>query len=781
MIEKYLDINNLIITPNCYKKKVIKEINSLDYLVSYKVMDIKEFLNKFFFSYDKKTINYIVNNYNLTVSTAIEYLNNLYYLEDREYNFPKLNELNKIKKDLIDNNLLYFNNNFKYYLENTKIIIYNYDLDPFYLNILEKYNYTIINNISTKKDISVLEFNTIEDEVSYVANDILDKINNNIDINSIKLIDVTQEYILPLKRVFTWFNIPLTISNNISLYDLEIGKLALKLLKNGNSYQEVINNLKTDENEDIINKLINIFNTYVDIDNISLELVKYDLKNTYLKEEKLLNSIKLVSFGEIDCDDHIYLLGFNKENYPIIHKDDDLLSDNMKKELGLFTSNEKNILEKENIIRNIYNTNNLTITYKLKDSFDNYNPSTIILDKDIDVIKDTTISYNKSNFFNKIKLASLYDNYNKYGVLSDDIKLLKENYNDLEYDTYSNNFNSFKMDNINYLNLSYSQIDEYYKCPFSYYLKRILKIKDLSNDDFAFDIGNIFHHVLEHYKDKDFSFDKLWNEKVSINTYSNDKLLILDKLKEELKFALEIIKEQEKYYNFDKYLFEKEINVDIKNNKNIKINFTGKVDKIIYKQEDDTITASLIDYKTGNNKIDLNNVIYGLDMQLPIYMYLLKRSNLAKKYNIAGFYLQHLVNRDIKATYNESSIDLKKKEIKLDGYSNDAKDIISNFDNTYENSEYIKGLKTTKSGSFDSRSKTLNNSQLEKLDSLIETKIEEAANNILDAKFNIEPKKIDKTDISCIYCPYKDICFKHPDKYEYKKKQNLKDFLGGDN
>ena len=66
------------------------------------------------------------------------------------------------------------------------------------------------------------------------------------------------------------------------------------------------------------------------------------------------------------------------------------------------------------------------------------------------------------------------------------------------------------------------------------------------------------------------------------------------------------------------------------------------------------------------------------------------------------------------------------------------------------------------------------------MDELISSKIEEAANNILDAKFDIEPKKLDKIEVSCNYCPYKDICFKNPDKFIYLRKQKLNDFLGGE-
>jgi len=49
---KYLKENNLIICPNNLKKKIIKEINKENNLISYKIMDLKKFLENYLFSYN---------------------------------------------------------------------------------------------------------------------------------------------------------------------------------------------------------------------------------------------------------------------------------------------------------------------------------------------------------------------------------------------------------------------------------------------------------------------------------------------------------------------------------------------------------------------------------------------------------------------------------------------------------------------------------------------------------------------------------------------------------
>ena len=58
--------------------------------------------------------------------------------------------------------------------------------------------------------------------------------------------------------------------------------------------------------------------------------------------------------------------------------------------------------------------------------------------------------------------------------------------------------------------------------------------------------------------------------------------------------------------------------------------------------------------------------------------------------------------------------------------------------------------------------------------------IRESTRNILDAKFEIKPKKILNDDKSCEHCKYKDICFKDINDYITLEKSNDLSFLGGE-
>ena len=76
------------------------------------------------------------------------------------------------------------------------------------------------------------------------------------------------------------------------------------------------------------------------------------------------------------------------------------------------------------------------------------------------------------------------------------------------------------------------------------------------------------------------------------------------------------------YYTNKGYVIYSEIGVFLPH-----IRLSGTIDLLCYRPTDFVI----LDYKTGNPEINLNNVIYGLDMQLPVYLYL---ANNSKKLNI---------------------------------------------------------------------------------------------------------------------------------------------------
>ena len=82
--------------------KTVKEnIISLNILKPLKFMSIKEFIRKYCFDYNENAILYLIEKYHYDYEIAKNYIENIYYIEDKLYNVKKLDHLVKIKKELI--------------------------------------------------------------------------------------------------------------------------------------------------------------------------------------------------------------------------------------------------------------------------------------------------------------------------------------------------------------------------------------------------------------------------------------------------------------------------------------------------------------------------------------------------------------------------------------------------------------------------------------------------------------------------------------------------------
>lgn len=790
MIAAYLKDNNLIICPHSLQKNVITEINSISELISYKIMDVHTFLENYLFSYDKKTILYLMKKLHLKYEIIIEYLNSMYFIEDKEYQNPKLNELKALKTELLEQKLLIHHPAFHNYLKHTNIILYGYDfLDPFYEKIFSSFpNYVKVSIHTTPQKHTVYEFPYIDEEIAYVCHHIKEKLDQGIPIQNIKIITPSDEYFFPMKRIFSWCHIPLDLESKTSLYSIEVGKDLLNKIKANLSFSDIIESYLHDElDSDLLNQIITILNHYVDLEEESKNLypmIEYDLKNTNLPTPSKINCVSICDWNQISSQDYVYVMGFNKENYPHLYKDIEFLSDAMKQELDLWDSNQKNIHSMKTLKNYLNQPFSFMITYKLKTAFDIYNPSILISEEGYSVVQNPSISFQISHFYNQMVLANQYDQFYKYGIIDKTMNMLGSNYPDLEYRTYKNQFTkldhpeliaSFK----NPFTLSYSTIDEYYRCAFRYYISNILKIKEETGDEFYRNIGTIFHYILSKSFDDDFELDKEWDQEIRKYEFSLKQMVLLEKLKQELQYDIDIIRKQKTYSQFDQFLYEKKFTVPIENTQKFPVHFVGIVDKISYLKEPDQTLVSIIDYKTGNLPSNLNNIIYGIGMQLPIYLYFIKRSNLFPNVEVVGFYLQKIINKEMKKVPGKSIEELKENALKLVGYSIDQEELLEKLDITYEDSKLISGLKKKKEG-FYAYSKVLNPKQIESMDYLVSKKIQEAVESILNGEFSINPKRIDKDIVGCEFCSYRDLCYKTEKDYiELEKHRNL-DFLGGE-
>lgn len=772
---KNIKNKTLIIVEDNLKNKILEIIDKQNKLINLKILTITEFYKRYFFDYNKETLYYLCKNYNLSVSNSKMYLDNIKYVINKESNNQNIIKLQEMYQDLKNNNLLIFDNLFKTYLKSFDLIVLNKDnLEPFIINILEEFNPTYY-NLETKDygDIPVYEFKTIEEEVAFVFNQISSLLKKGINQKNIKLMNVTSEYQSFLRRFSFLYNIKISDIEKTSIYATTITKEVLEKIKNKSSKEEILSYLDKYKDKDIYMQIFNILNQFYFLDDLNLaySLIVDDFKNTYLKEPKYLEEIQILPVNSylVSEDDYVFLIGFNLENIPKTYKDIDYLNDSLKKELGLFTSLEKNKLEHSTVLKHIKNINNLTITLKLVDPYNTYYPSNLL--EELEIIKKNTSNINTtSNLYNKIKLTNNLDLMLKYGTKLDDTTTLFNTYQDISYMTYDNTFKGLKNYSSKNINLSYSSLNNYYHCKFRYYIDNILKL-NIYEDTFKIYIGNLFHFVLSKIFEPNFDFDYTYNDFLKDKEFSKKELFYLTILKEELKDLINIILNQHSLSGLNKVKLESTINIKFNND-----NFKGIIDKIMYKEKDNNTYISLVDYKTGTPKTDMTNLKYGLDMQLPIYVYLVKKSNIFLNPKIIGFYLEQILPEKFNYDPKKEYLEIKNDKLKLTGYSINDPYLVSMFDSTYENSKMIKGMKMTSKG-FSHYTKVLSFDAIDNLVIVVETKIKEAFLSIKNGDFTIDPKVIKGENIGCSFCSYSDLCFKTGKDLVYLEEENDLSYL----
>ena len=99
-ITDYLNDDTLIICPSEVKMAALRYLNESRLIRTVKFMNMEEYRRNYFFDYDENAILAICRMESCKPAIARMYLDNLCYVEDRDYGNENLNRLVDIKKDL---------------------------------------------------------------------------------------------------------------------------------------------------------------------------------------------------------------------------------------------------------------------------------------------------------------------------------------------------------------------------------------------------------------------------------------------------------------------------------------------------------------------------------------------------------------------------------------------------------------------------------------------------------------------------------------------------------
>lgn len=746
-----LEDNLLIVCPNNLRLKILKELGLDEKILNIKFMSKEEFRDNYFFKIKRnEALIYLMQKYDYDISVCNVYLDNLYIIEDNKiYKSPKLNFLKDLKKELLENNLLVFNPNFKNFLATRKLLVKGYyDLDKYEEEML---SYKVEVPKCTLS-IPVTKCQSLEEEINYVALEIRELLKKGVLPNNIYLYNVLEEDNYLLRKIFSFYEIPLNLDKKEKIYGTK-------------AVQDFLKNNKLNDNFPKINKeIISVLNDLVEIPSCREKdiLLKDKLQKKTLSTKQYVQAVSVVNSLDnlFSDDDYVFVLGFNQDVLPKTFNDIEFIEDNIKDEVSLYKTAYLNEREKLTLIYLLSKIKNLYLSYKLTSSFNTFYKSFLIDELKLEEKSPRKDTYTYSNIYNKIRLCTMLDNYALYGKKDSFLDKLVANY-DIAYASYDNAFTGINTDtylkHLDYpLKLSYTKLNTYNECSFKYYLDNVLKLNSYTEAFYQF-IGNMYHKILSLYRNYNFDLEKEYLSYLEKRDLSLKEKVLLVRIKKDLIDLIDIIKKQEQLTGYDSYYFEQEVKVALR--KDIAVEFVGYIDKIMFYQKVDDAYFSIVDYKSGSIDTSISPLKYGLHMQLPIYLYLIHYGNIFSNPIFTGIYYQNILFDY--PTFSKKLDKEVKERYYLNGYSTDDISVLKDFDFTYQKSELIKSLSYDEKGfGYYYRSKVISNELMYNLLKFTEKEINEKTNDILQAKFPINPKNYADKEDACKYCKYIDICFK---------------------
>lgn len=346
----------------------------------------------------------------------------------------------------------------------------------------------------------------------------------------------------------------------------------------------------------------------------------------------------------------------------------------------------------------------------------------------------------------------------------------------------------------NTLKTSVSRLEQYRECPFSFHLKYGLKLKE--REEFIvrpIDTGSFMHEVIDEFFEtvkniKTIEDDqiqeivnKIIEEKLSLSKNyiftSTPKFVVLtNRLKKVILQSIKYIIEQIKNSDFEIAGNEIEFKRQIDN-----VEITGKIDRIDTAQNEQGKYIRIIDYKSSNKSINLNELEAGTQIQLLTYLdTAVEQTN---KMPVGMFYF-NLIDPIVKASKNLTEEQIQeelKKQFKMNGMILADINIIKMMDKKLEKgASNIVPVTFDKDGNImQSRSNVITKEQFTLLQNKVKKIIKQISKEILEGNIEIKPTyNKSKKEEACKYCEYKSICCFNPNINNYsfienKTKQEL--------
>jgi len=185
---------------------------------------------------------------------------------------------------------------------------------------------------------------------------------------------------------------------------------------------------------------------------------------------------------------------------------------------------------------------------------------------------------------------------------------------------------------------SVTRLERYAQCALGFFLEYGMKLEEREEYRLSMpELGSMFHEALELFSKRVKAEGKQWSElsdeeqrlytdeatEQAVSEYRNEKLqeddkrtaYMIDRVKQTVLRTVMTIREQLRYTSLTPDRFEADFHYQADG-----LSFSGKIDRIDLYEDDENCYVKIMDYKSGNMKLDLNKLYHGLQMQLGLYL-----------------------------------------------------------------------------------------------------------------------------------------------------------------
>ena len=208
----------------------------------------------------------------------------------------------------------------------------------------------------------------------------------------------------------------------------------------------------------------------------------------------------------------------------------------------------------------------------------------------------------------------------------------------------------------------------------------------------------------------------------------------------------------------------------------------GKVDRVDGWVKDGKLYLRVVDYKTGKKSFELNDIRYGLNVQMLLYLEMLRkngRTYFGSEIEPAGILYFPAREALVSAPRGISPGELQKKideELKRSGLLLDQPEVLRAMEHDALTEPRYLPLKIKKGGELSGD--IVSAAQLGKLGRYVEEILHQITREIRDGKIDADPCRRGPNDTACTYCPFAAACQfdGQRDKFRYIEKLKGDDF-----